>query len=59
MANKQQVEKHVADKLRVLEETEKLTGAFVETAVIENITPGNWSSIAAAIKANNFAAMYF
>ena len=57
MANKQQIEKHIADKLRILEETEKLTGAFVETAVLENIGPNDWNSVAAWIKANNYSAI--
>ena len=54
MANKQQIESHIAAKLRVLEETQKLTGTFVEAAVLDNIGPNDWNSIAAWIKNNNF-----
>lgn len=57
MATKQQIERHIADKLRIIEETEKLTGAFVETAVLENIGVNDWNSIAGWIKANNFVAI--
>ncbi len=54
MASKQQIEQHIADKLRILEETQKLTGTFVEAAVLDNIGPNDWNSIAAWIKSNNF-----
>lgn len=57
MATKAEVQRHIADKLRRLQETRKLTGSFVELSVIENITPGDWASIAGWIQDNNFQAI--
>jgi hypothetical protein len=57
MATKQQIERHIADKLRVIDEDQKLTGAQVEAAVLDTIGPSDWNSIANWIKSNNFSAI--
>lgn len=57
MATKADIQRHIAAKLRRTQETQRLTGDFVETAVLENITPADWASIAGWIQNNNFVAI--
>lgn len=57
MATKGEVQRHIADKLRRLQETERLTGDFVEASVLENITANDWGVIAGWIQSNNFQAI--
>jgi hypothetical protein len=56
MASKAQIQAHIAQKL-VQQDKQKLTGPFVESAVLDNITQGDWNAIAGWLQANNFNAI--
>lgn len=56
MATKREIQDHIAAKL-ILQDRRRLTGPFVEAAVLENITPGDWNAIAGGVASNNFAAI--
>lgn len=57
MATKADIQRHIAGKLRKSLETRRLTGPFVESAVLEHITLSDWSSIAIWVQANDFNAI--